>query len=171
MGATARAMSPATRGAPRVRSSTPAPRGRSSAQARCRDAFRGAFMLMLLLTAVGLVRVYVAAESVEAALDSGRIRAEITEERRVGARLEVDRSALAMPSRIEGIASQSMKMAEPNDVDYIEVAPEAAPTGDASQATARAGQEVPEALAALLRFAAGEAQALLVGDVGLATAR
>lgn len=170
MGATARAMSPATRGAPRVRSSTPAPRGRSSAQARCRDAFRGAFMVMLLLTVVGLVRVYVAAESVEAALDSGRIRAEITEERRVGARLEVDRSALAMPSRIEGIASESMEMAEPQDVAYIEVAPDTEPVA-AGQTTARAGQEVPEALAALLRFAAGEAQALLVGDVGLATAR
>lgn len=170
MGATARAISPATRRVPRARSSAPAPRGRSSAQARCRDAFRGAFMLMLLLTAVGLVRVYVAAESVEAALDSGRIRAEITEERRVGARLEVDRSALAMPSRIEGIASESMKMAEPQDVAYIEVAPDAEPAGT-TQATARAGQEVPEALAALLRFAAGEAQALLVGDVGLATAR
>jgi hypothetical protein len=97
--------------------------------------------------------------------------------------LEVNRSALTTPSRIESIAGSTMKMTEAKAVSYMRL-PEA--DGDVASAT---GAEVVQAsrvvsaansrdsggisdlLSSVMHMAAGEAQIMLVGDVGLASAK
>lgn len=128
-----------------------------------------ALLAVVLIGVLGLARVAVAARAAEAAMDSGRIMRDIKAERLTGDRLEIDRSALSTPSRIEGIAGEAMRMAPPREVLYLDAGEIEMEEEDAR--TARAALGDGHALAAFLRAAAAEAQVLLVGDVGLASAR
>jgi cell division protein FtsL len=122
----------------------------------------------------GLGRVAVAVQATETSFDAGRLREDIKAERLHGDLLEVDKSALTTPSRIEAIAGSTMRMADADDVAYLALPEkEAVPTGAASDPLAADDTSSGEGgvVAALMELAAEEAQVLLVGDVGLASPR
>lgn len=131
-----------------------------------------------MLAFAGAVRVSLAADAAESAIDAWELRAEVKTERLVTRALEADRSALAAPSRIEAVACQTLNMARPTTVSYLQL-----PTNPGSagfESAAEPGQTAPpEAgeggsrglVATLMDLAAGEAQVLLVGDVGLGSLR
>jgi hypothetical protein len=124
-----------------------------------------------------LGRVALAVEATEASFEANQIREDIKAERLTGQLLEVDKSALTTPSRIEAIAGSSMKMADANDVCYLALPeapaasaePAADPTPDSSEVAV--SEEDGGVVRALMDMAAEEAQVLLVGDVGLASPR
>jgi len=177
VGATARKMvqTPATPVRPRfavVRG------GRSSASSRrsTRAAvhFRVAVACLALVACAGVLRVSLAVQAAEAAIDASALRAELKEERQNGRVLEANKGALAAPSRIEELASQTLSMRRPAEVNYIHLpdalgaaatTPAAADAGDVGS---RLGSRI---LTTLMDLAAGEAQVLLVGDVGLGPLR
>jgi len=171
-----------------VRHGKPAARRPSNSartEQHCREVFNIACIIMLGLTLFGLGRVMLSARAAETAMESGRIARDIKAQRLEGDLLEVDKSSLATPSRIEGIAGQTLKMASAPEVDYMTLPVSAAesktqpPAGDASSgAVSSAGivrQEQAGGLAGMLasvmEMATGEAELLLVGDAGLASAR
>lgn len=124
-------------------------------------------MLCLLVLAIaGVVRVSLAASAAEAVIDAWELKTEVKAERVVARTLEADKSALAAPSRIEAVASQTLNMARPAQVAYLEIADEQ--PGTASEAAGpHEERATPKVLSTLLGLAAGEGQVMLVGDVGL----
>lgn len=184
MGQAARKVSTA-RTAPRATrlrlvETTPARAPRSStrasvraAEARARSIFTAFVVVFAFAVMLGGARVTLTARAAEYALTENRLLAEIKEQRVAVDQLEVDRSALSTPSRIAGIASTTMSMGEPRSIKYITTADVEVP---ADGAASTAGAVAPSgALArvveAVVELSAGEAQSLLVGDLGLAGSR
>lgn len=170
----------ATPPAPRKRTPARTPRARTRAQeARARSVFTFVAVALVAVAVLALARVAVLVKVTEMAMDSGRLQEKIEQQRLETDRLEIDRSTLAAPSRIVGIAAATMQMGTPKSVRYIEM-PDGGNTAAGTAASAadgaantRAGMDGPlgEILGAVLDLSAGEAQSLLVGDVGLAGSR
>lgn len=122
---------------------------------------------------LGVGRVWLSVQAAEASIDSGQLRREIKLERYQGDMLEIQQSALATPSRIQAIAGTTMGMAPASSVNYLDLSATTAPTTPGAIATGpgAARNGVSGMLAKALGVAAGEAQILLVGDVGLASSR
>ena len=153
---------------------------RVSAAARAdhlRRLFQMSVLLMLCAAVFGLGRVMISAQAAEASFDSNRLEQEIKAERLQGDLLEVDKSALTTPSRIEQIAGETLKMSAASDVSYMCLpgVPAEEQPGCVDPVTAEEIPEHEDALTALfssvMEMSAGEAQVLLVGDVGLASLR
>lgn len=153
-------------------------RRRSAARsaAAASSAFRVITTCLLVLACAGVVRVSLAASAAEAAIDAWELQAQVKAERLVTRSLEADRSALAAPSRIEAVACQTLNMTRPAAVAYLELPSE--PSDAAGDATVLASNEQaqpvnegPGVLDTLMDLAAGEAQVMLVGDVGLGSIR
>lgn len=143
-----------------------------------KEMFTLACVILAGLALFGLGRVMLASRATEASIRSSALREEIKAEQLAGDLLEIDKSSLAVPSRIENIAGNSMQMSEAVSVEYMELSldTESESVADAgSAAETNASQAVPAeddqpgVLASVLEMAAGEAQVLLVGDVGLAS--
>jgi hypothetical protein len=119
--------------------------------------------------ALGGARVTLIARAAEATITEGRVQAAIKAQMAQADQLEADKSALSTPARIAGIASTTMGMGEPESVRYISL-PVTPSSGGGSAVAAR--QSPPDALGSLfgavMDLSAGEAQSLLVGDLGLA---
>lgn len=136
-----------------------------------RQNFRMLTVVVVVLTALGLVRVWLSVQAAEASIDSYELRREIKAERYRGDMLEIQQSALSSPSRIRALAGATMDMTAVDEVTVIDL-----PTTEVSPTIAsRPRPERPTGVERLLddalRLAAGEAQVLLVGDVGLASTR
>ncbi|MDO8915363.1 MAG: cell division protein FtsL [Coriobacteriia bacterium] len=159
----------------------PARASARASEARCRAAFNAVTMVMLVLAAVGLVRVAVLARAAEMTISEGRVSKQIKSQRIETDRLEIEGSSLATPSRIEQIAGATMQMGRPTSVRYITLpgAPDAAQSAKASSAGSpvavdpdgSGARRIATVLSALADMSVGEAQSLLVGDVGLAGSR
>ena len=172
MGAAARSVARTTiaPARPRLRI-VPGGRRRTRSAARAATAFRAVLCCLIVIACAGLLRVNLAARAAEAAIDASSLRAEVKTERQVGRTLEADKSALAAPSRIENLACQTMNMNAPSEVCYLEL-PASAPSGsEPSVAQAASAEKGPGVLDTLVDLAAGEAQVLLVGDMGLGSVR
>lgn len=169
------------RTAPGARRVTPA-----RVEQRCRELFSIACVVMIALALFALGRVMLSARATEVAFQSNALMNDIKDARLTGDLLEVDKSALSTPSRIEFIAGQTLDMGEACEVTYLRIpgseaaaSCEPAPDTGGSDATvaqaAEDGAGAPEGvagmLASVMEMAAGEAQLLLVGDAGLARAR
>ena len=148
--------------------------GRRSASARtaahAAAGFRVVAACVAVLALAGVLRVSLAVRAAEAAIDASALRVELKSERQAGRVLEADKSTLAAPSRIEVLASQALNMGRPADVRYLqlpEAAEQAVPVPEADTAATPAGRII----ATFMDLAAGEAQVLLVGDVGLGPIR
>lgn len=132
--------------------------------------FRVFCTAIVVLAAVGLVRVALAVQATEAAIEAVRIQQDIRAEELQSKSLEADASALAAPSRVAAIADSALNMTEAGSVSYITVpssgAGDAGSSGTASQASADLGG-LRAVVTSMMDVAAGEAQVLLVGDVGL----
>lgn len=134
-----------------------------------RRTFRRFAFLTVVVCALGLGRVWLSVQAAEASIEAGELRGMIKTERYKGDMLEVQQSALSSPSRIRAIAGATMDMASGADVTYLDLAP-------ATQDVAAGGRtdrvsKLESAMSDVLSLAAGEAHVLLVGDVGLASAR
>ncbi|HEX9093894.1 MAG TPA: cell division protein FtsL [Coriobacteriia bacterium] len=204
----ARAYARESRQAPRLRvvprPVTKAPtrrggKGRHVADARLRALFTSSVALLVALTGVGLVRVAVVARAAEMTINADRLTQRIKAQRIETDKLEIDRSSLSTPSRIEGIASETMRMGSPASVRYISLPTSGAGgarvaqvpaasargasadpavaaaasirTSDVAPDAGGAPQAVSAAISALIDMSAGEAQALLLGDIGLVGSR
>jgi len=147
-----------------------------AAEARARTAFTIFASVLLFAIALGGIRVTLIAKAAEVSLSEGGIQLGIKEQRAVADQLEFDRSALSTPSRIANIAASSMSMGEPRSVRYIS-RPDASPatsggTGRSLSASyAQASEPLARVFGAVVDLSAGEAQSLLVGDLGLAGSR
>lgn len=146
-----------------------------------RRIFNSLLVTLFLVMGLAMLRVQVTVSATEAALSANALKSEIESERIRAEMLEADRSALATPSRIESIAQVSMGMDVAEVVSYIEipssepggavdVGPQASGVPDESGESS-AGERLADLLSDVMQMAAGEAQVLLVGDAGLATAR
>lgn len=153
----------------------PASRRRSRA-GDASAAFRLFCAALVLLALVGMLRITLAVQAQEAAIDANALRQQLKAEEQVATSLEADRSALAAPSRIESIASAALNMSEPAEVCYIDLPSAADATPEEMTEPVAEKGDVPSAgigsvVATLMDVAAGEAQVLLVGDVGIASAK
>lgn len=162
-----------------------APRSSARYVARCRQLFMLGCIGLIALTIFGVARVTLAAQAAATAIESGRLNSEIKAERLAGDILECDKSALSTPSRIEGIAGQSLQMAQAPQISYLELPASAAKTNEAADevpaARAKETENEPAQtadasgfsgmLASVMEMATGEAEVLLVGDAGLASTR
>lgn len=157
-----------------------ATRTRAQSSALADGVFRMLAVCLVILAAAGVVRVSLAARAAEATIDAWELRAEVKAERQTARALEADRSALASPSRIEALACETLNMARPAEVCYLEL------PGQATVAEADSGDVTPAPVAdlesqrsaegrgmlqTLMDLAASEAQVLLVGDMGLGVVR
>jgi cell division protein FtsL len=139
--------------------------------------FRVAVVCLTVIICAGVLRVSLAASAAEASIDAWELQKQVKAERLVTRSLEADRSALAAPSRIEAVASQSLNMMRPVTVAYLEL-PSATSAADAAAEVTLAANmqdepasDGPGVLDTLMDLAAGEAQVMLVGDVGLGSIR
>lgn len=154
-----------------VKSSTgPRKRTACSRESAARQNFVTFAVLVSFVAVLGAGRVWMSVEAAQASVEAARLRQEIKVERYVGDMLEVQQSALGSPSRIRAIAGATMDMGRSSEVTYIEL--EAQRRSVASSRSSSAGSAgLDRVIADVLGLAAGEAQVLLVGDVGLASAR
>ena len=155
---------------------------RTSAQssALADGVFRMLVVCLVILAAAGVVRVSLAARAAEATIDAWELRSEVKAERQTARTLEADRSALASPSRIEALACETLNMARPAQVCYLELPGQDAPAlvgdgeGESVQLAAATSRQTADGrgvIGTLMDLAASEAQVLLVGDMGLGVAR
>jgi hypothetical protein len=120
------------------------------------------------LSLVGVARVWLSVRATEVSREASEIRADIKSERYEGDLLEVRQSALSSPSRIGKLAGGAMDMAPAASVTYLDLTKrESRARVGGHAATGTSGLE--SVLAELMDLTAGEAQVLLVGDVGLAS--
>lgn len=137
------------------------------------ELFRGFCVVFAVLAVLAGARVWLSAQAAQASFASGQLREEIKSQRFAGDMLEIQLSQLAAPSRVAQIAGKTMGMAAPATMCYLHIASPARP---APAPAASAHAEVPQAgvkgaVSSAMKMAAGEAQVLLVGDVGLASSR
>lgn len=144
-------------------------RGRAKAQAASSGVFRLAATCMTVLALAGLVRVSLAASAAEGAVDAWNLRSAVKAERLVTRALESDRSALAAPSRVEAVACETLNMCAPTQVAHLDLSETAAvaPAADTPVPDDKPTAVISKALGTVLDLAAGEAQVLVVGDMGL----
>lgn len=150
--------------------------GRRKSAARTAAAasglFRAATLCLVILALAGAARVTFAAQAAEASMDAWELKAEVKAERLTGRALQADRSALAAPSRIEAVACQTLNMGRPAQIAYLQLPAEGtAPTEPTAPVVAEDSSGGAELLATLMDLAAGEAEVMLVGDVGLGSFR
>lgn len=148
------------------------PRGRRSCDVRAaaRRAFVNATVLLVVIFMLGLGRVWLSVQAAEASLEIGELRQRIKAEEYRQDMLEVEKSALLSPSRVNALAHATMDMVPPTSVTYVDLPPvETAARAD-DRREGRAGS-LERAVADALSLAAGEAEVLLIGDIGLAAAR
>lgn len=146
----------------------PAASRRSCPEAAARRIFRSFVLLIVVFCALGLGRVWLSVQAAEASLEAAQLRGLIKTERYRGDMLEVQQSALSSPSRIRAIAGATMDMASSGEATYVRLE---SPERDVEVAKSDAPSALQRALTDVLSLAAGEAQVMLVGDVGLASAR
>lgn len=149
-------------------------RGRA-VEARAKAAFMAFLAVFACAIVLGGARVTLLVQASEASIVESRVQVAIKTQRAQVDQLEMDRSALSTPSRIAGIASTSMDMGEPASVRYIALTSGAVSGQDPDQNEVSAGSPQSDllgrVLTALTELSAGEAQSLLVGDLGLAGSR
>ncbi len=164
------------------RSSAPR-RNTAVREARVRRQFRIVLCGLFALSVCGLGRVALSAQAIEASIDSSALRGVIKAEQLAADELELDKSSLMTPSRIEAIAGTTMKMSEADDVCFITISDadefasgeQAGPGVQSDTPQQTDGTDLAEAessplrvlLSSVMDMAAGEAQILLVGDIGL----
>ncbi len=138
--------------------------------------FRAFTLVVVVIALLGMGRVWLAVQAAESSFRSGELRAAIKTARYKGDMLEIRLSALSSPARIQAVACSSMGMVKAGDITYLDIrtADTATAEGAPDAGSLSSGQQqtgVGRVLAAALDLAATEAQILLIGDVGLASAR
>jgi len=150
--------------------------------ARCREAFTTFVLVLALFAALGVARVAVASQAAASSIESGELRKQIKRARFEGDMLEIKQSALANPSRVRWYVQKNMRMAEARKYTYLtiegakkksasSIATVASVPAKVSAGSREGSPSVSGLLASIMHTAAGEAQVLLLGDVGLSASR
>ncbi|MDZ4063033.1 MAG: hypothetical protein U1E22_00020, partial [Coriobacteriia bacterium] len=105
-------------------------RASSRSVSKCKSAYAAYLTIMVALAVAGLGRVALSVEAAETSFEKGVLARDIKAERLEGDLLEVDKSALTTPSRIERIAGSTMEMAAACDVSYLELPAQPAPVAE-----------------------------------------
>jgi len=161
------------------------PSPKKGAGRRSRDelaAARAKFRLFVVVTALvallGVGRVWLSVSATTVSLEANELRARIETERYEGDMLEARQSSLGSPSRIRAIAGKAMGMAPAESVSYLDLTKQEKkssgdrkPATEVSKASVAGESSLQRALGNIMDLTAGEAQVLLVGDVGLASTR
>lgn len=157
----------------RLVTASPAPGGRTRPRTRSRRssfAFQMCCAAMVVLAGVGLLRIALAVQAAEDAIDTMELQQSIKAEELASKSLEANRSALQSPSRIQALADATLNMTKAGSVRYITLADEGTEPASATEEAKDSGV-LAAAMSTVMDLAAGEAQVLLVGDMGLATGR
>lgn len=159
-----------TRGAARPRTSGQSGRGQHASASFQTYVF--VVTAIIVIAIAGMARVWLSVQAAEASVQSSKLRQEIKAARYTGDMLEIQQSALAAPSRVQAIAGQAMGMTVADGVDYLDITDTPVNKAAARRSPAVAGgSKVKGVLASAMDMAAGEAHVMLVGDVGLASAK
>ncbi len=164
-----RVVKPGTRVVPSRANSTK--KSPSRAHAAARDLFRFFGILVVAIALLGVGRVWLSVQAAQASIDSTSLRREIKQERYIGDMLEIQQSALATPSRIQAIAGTTMGMAPATTVSYLDMRGSETSRVTTAPAEIAASGAPSGLLARVMDVAAGPAQVLLVGDVGLVSSQ
>lgn len=176
MGAAARRYaesSEASASRPHLRLATANPRrakvrSRRASAGFSQTVFRLFCVAMVVVAVVGLARIALAVQATEAAIEAVKIQQDIRVEELQSKSLEADASALNAPSRVAAIADSALNMTEAGAVAYIAApASDAVAAGVATPKGRAASGGLGAIVASVMDIAAGEAQVMLVGDVGL----
>lgn len=144
-----------------------------------RSLFIAAAIFIVITVIIGLGPVIINAEATKLSQQSILLKQDITRATTSTQNLQLDRSSLRSASRIEKIAREEMNMV-PIGKNFIaiEIGPEVAATQagevevEAEVATSNISKNsATDVLKNIARLTAGEASALLVGDISLATIR
>jgi len=141
-----------------------------TSHAAARQAFVFFAVVIGAVALLGMGRVWLSVAAAQASIDAGQLRREIKAERYTGDLLEVQQSALATPSRIQAVAGTTMGMVPATTTTYLQL--KAAPVAVAQAETAApTAQQSSGVFEKVMDAVAGEAQVLLVGDVGIVSPR
>ena len=160
--------STAVRGTPKRASTSTASRSARRRRSDAQRAFRAFAALVLVVSALGVSRIWLSVQANRISIESTQLREQIEDARYEADMLEVRRTALCSPSRIKRLAINAMGMVPAEQYTYLELEQ---PKVTEQPKVQRADVGIASAFASLLDLTAGEAQALLVGDVGLASSR
>lgn len=146
----------------------PAARPRASASAY--QSFVFFAVVLVVLAGLGAGRVWLSVQAAQASIDCGKLQTAIKAARYEGDMLEIQKSALSTPSRVQAIAVRQLGMAPAASMSYLRI------DSARSPAVARADSAEPrqarsDVLDQLMGIAAAQARMLLVGDVGLSSSR
>ncbi len=144
-------------------------RRKTSSVESARSAFRVFAVVVFVVAVLGVGRVWLSVRAAEASIRANELRSDIKAERYEGDMLEVRQSALGSPSRIRAIAGTAMGMAPARKVTYLDLATNTKPSATEKVADAPGHSAVKRFVSDMMDLSAGEAQVLLVGDVGLAS--
>lgn len=149
------------------------PRRRSVSNAASFQLYVFVATVIIVVALAGVARVWLTVQAAEASVDAARLRKEIKVARYQGDMLEIRQSALAAPSRIQAIAGSAMGMEPVDGISYLDLTAEAKPSSGGRTVDSRRADAggMKRVLASAMNLAAGEAQVMLVGDVGLASAK
>lgn len=139
----------------------------AASAASARQLFTAFAIVAVVVAGLGMGRVWLTVQAAEASIKASELRDDIKQERYEGDLLEIQQSGLGSPSRIRSIATVAMDMVPADDVTYMEMQADAAHTPQVAEE--ESGFE--GTVASMLDLAVGEAQVLLLGDVGLSSAR
>lgn len=150
-----------------------APRSSTRPSARSASSAKRAYMSFVVLVGVvallGIGRVWLSAAAAQTSIKAESLQGQIAAAQNEGNMLEVRKSALATPSRVKALAAQSLGMAPPSSSSSLDLASVPIGTGSSSTVASGGSGVVTGMLAKAMSVTAGEAQQLLVGDVGLST--
>ena len=143
---------------------------RQAAHAAAYQAFMFFAVVVGVVAALGVGRVWLSVKAAEASIDCGRLQTQIKAARYEGDMLQIQASALSSPSRIQGLAQGQLGMAPATAVSYMRITEDGG-TKIAAADTPQPASKGPSVLNSLVGVAALEARMLLVGDVGLTSTR
>jgi cell division protein FtsL len=146
------------------------PKSRAAAHRAAHQAFVFFAVITVVAAGFGAGRVWLSVQAAQASIDSGKLRSAIKAASYEGDMLEIQKSALASPSRIQHIAVGQLGMAPATSVSYMRIDSGEAKAAPPATRSAVATTE-PRMLDTLVEIAAAQARLLLVGDVGLSSLR
>ena len=137
-------------------------------EANLRTAFNCLAAIIVVSVVLGLGCVYVNGEATACSQQSALIKHDISDQTAIAQSLELERAKLRSTSRIERIATEELGMvAMGNDFSTIDIG--AARSSSTPKPVAKVDDKT--AFSTLASMTAGEASALLVGDISLVSSR
>jgi cell division protein FtsL len=126
--------------------------------------------IVVVVAVLGVGRVWLSVQAAQASIDCGKLRTAIKAARYEGDMLQIQRSALASPTRVQAVAQGQLGMAPATSVSYMHITSGSNPQVALADTPPPASSQ-PTMLDSLVGVVAAEARMLLVGDVGLASSR